>query len=140
MIAATPIDPATSNGSPAGFGASVAVRAVASSANVPSPVPNTSSPGFRSSTPSATDSTTPARSQPRTGSDGPFSPPIIGRAIRGQPRIRRQSPALTDAARTRTTAWSGSSSGGAISASLKVFGGAVAPVQDCLHSILLLRL
>jgi hypothetical protein len=52
---------------------------------------------------SATDSTTPAMSQPRTGGDGPRRPPIIGRAISGRPRISRQSPALTDAARTRTT-------------------------------------
>ena len=63
---------------PAGRGATFFSLATAYSANVPSPMPNTSSPGRTVVTPSPTASTRPANSRPRTG--------LLGRAQpEGQP-------------------------------------------------------
>ncbi len=49
-----------------GLGASLSARARTYSAKVPSPTPNTSSPGRRVVTPAPTASTRPATSRPRT--------------------------------------------------------------------------
>ena len=59
---------------PAGRGATFFAFATAYSAKVPSPTPNTSSPGRTAVTPSPTASTRPANSRPRTGLLGVRSP------------------------------------------------------------------
>ena len=87
MIAATPIDPATSNVIPSGFGASVSVRAVRELGKRPVARPEHLVARLQVVDAVGDGLDDAGQVPPRTGGDGPFSPPIIGRAIRGQPRI-----------------------------------------------------
>jgi hypothetical protein len=81
--------------------ASVASGTATYSARVPSPVPNTWSPGRKRATFGPAASTSPARSIPSRPPLGRRSP-IAGRASHGMPVIAYQSAGLTDAALTRT--------------------------------------
>ena len=96
---------ASSNDTPAGFGARRDSRAAASSAQAPDPVPNTSSPGANAVTAPPTASTRPARSAPTAGDAGLRKPPP--RAKRG-PVTPYHSTGFTEDACTRTSTWSSS--------------------------------
>jgi hypothetical protein len=93
---------ACSNVTLAGLGTSVFALQTASSANVPSPAPNTSSPGRSVVTSAPTDSTTPATSIPITFARG-LGSPKKRRPSKGRPVMTCHAPWSTPAARTRTS-------------------------------------
>ena len=86
----------------AGFGTSLSGPVTASSANEPSAVPITSSPGSTSVTFAPTASTVPATSHPRTRIFGRRNP-IASRAMYGIPVIRCHTSGPQPAACTRTS-------------------------------------
>src|SRR2546428_618758 len=101
---------ASSNVRLAGFGANLFSAAHTYSAKAPPRWPNTSSPARNWDTFLPTASTCPAMSTPATSLFGLRSPDDMRRRY-GRPRMMCQSAALTEAARTRTSTLSASTTG-----------------------------
>ena len=108
----------------AGLGASLSVRTRAYSANEPSQMPNTSSPGSKPVTSVPTASTVPARLRPGLEYFGRRSPKPARRIGYGRPAITCQVPRSTLAACTRTRTSSSPIVGLSISSSRRTSSGA----------------